>query len=323
MAKRRTNSRLLRQLAATFLEEVAEHFEIFEAERADLTTSLVRQWITHDGCATLFFGEQQVYALLSRTPLNRGKVAMMPASSDWANTLREDWKVDADDIPDVLRQLNLGQSAEIVNLEGTPLRVWVDPEKRSRNVEPLVKESHKPVPRDYLKIALYELRKVLGGEVDEQELDELGRSVAKQWQRFEGHACVFFDKDEQALLRLTEQPDGGCHVDTFLKSINLEPLLTSLGCQPETIPDVIARLNLAQEIEIHDKQGEPSLLWYDPKTRQLHLRSVNTKPAVRRPRLAPIFCPKCTAVLSPWRQGEQEQICPNCRHHVTLMTFAS
>ena len=77
--------------------------------------------------------------------------------------------------------------------------------------------------------------------------------------QFESHACVFLDEDEQALFRLTERPNGGCHVETFLKSINLESLLTSLGCPLEMIPEVIARLNLAQEVEIRDAQGEPSV----------------------------------------------------------------
>jgi hypothetical protein len=319
MAKRRINSRLLRQLAANFLEEVAEQFDVFGAEREDLTTSLVRQWITHEGCATLFFGEQQIYAVLSRTPLNRGKVTMVPASSDWANRLREDWRIDAEEIPEILRQLNWGQSTEIVNLDGTPLRLWVNPHERSRNVEPLVKETHEPVQRDYLKIALHELRRLLGNEVDEHELDEIGRSVATQWQRFDGHACVFLDEDEQALVRLTERPDGGCDVSTFLNPINLEPLLTSLGCSLEMIPDVIARLNLAQEIEIHDAQGEPSIIWHDPKLRKIRIRPLNAKkPVTARLQLASIFCPKCTAVLSPWRQGQEKQICPNCRHQVAL-----
>lgn len=319
MAKRKINSRALRQLAAKFLDDVAEEVDLLVAEREDLTTSLVRQWVSYEGNATLFFGERQVYALLARTPLGRGNVIADPVQSGWTRILREEWRINDDDLHDIFYQLNRGQSAEVVNQDGTPLRLWVDPKARSRNVEPLAAEPmpSQPVKHDYVKLALHELKRLFGEEVDDQELDELAHSVAKQWQHYNGHACVFLHEGEQALFRLIERPNGGGEIKTYLKPIHLDSVLTSLGCPPENIAEVIARLNLGQEIEVRDASGEPSILWHDPKARRVRVRHINPKP-VSRPHLASIFCPKCTAVLKPWVPHQHEQVCPNCKCVVSL-----
>jgi hypothetical protein len=34
-------------------------------------------------------------------------------------------------------------------------------------------------------------------------MDALVQSVAKQWQRHEGHACIFLEEDQQLVLTLT------------------------------------------------------------------------------------------------------------------------
>jgi hypothetical protein len=92
--------------------------------------------------------------------------------------LQEDWKIDSEQIPEIIEQLNLGQGAEVLNTEGIPLRLWVNPKERSKGIEPLVKG---PVPsatkRDYRKIATDVLEQQLGSSVGEDEMQELACSV--------------------------------------------------------------------------------------------------------------------------------------------------
>ena len=64
MRKIAADSRALRQLAEELLDEIAEDEEIFEGAWEDLATSLVRQWVSYDGNATLFLGGRQVYLVL-------------------------------------------------------------------------------------------------------------------------------------------------------------------------------------------------------------------------------------------------------------------
>jgi hypothetical protein len=60
MPTKKFNPQALRHLAEEFLRQVAEDQEMPCDERADFVTSLVRQWITYDGNATFFVGEEQV-----------------------------------------------------------------------------------------------------------------------------------------------------------------------------------------------------------------------------------------------------------------------
>jgi hypothetical protein len=68
MGQRKFNSRALRQLAEDLIRRIAPEAGIPEEEWGDLATSLVRQWITYDGSAALFLGEQQVYLAPGWTP---------------------------------------------------------------------------------------------------------------------------------------------------------------------------------------------------------------------------------------------------------------
>lgn len=319
MSKRKINSRALRQLADDLFRRVAGDDEFPEGERADFVTSLVRQWITYDGNATLFLGDRQVYLVLGRTPLGNPCVVPEPGLSGWVRELTEDWKVSPDDIPDILGQLNLGQSAEAVNGEGIPLRLWVDPKERGRGVEPLVKEDIPPgAVRDYRKIAASELLRHFGAELGPEETDELACSMASQWQQFDGHACLFIDGYTQFHFKLTELGNGGCKLDTSELRINLDAALLSFGFTPDVFPEVIARLNLGQQIEFRDRQGVRFRLWHDPKARRLchqPLDPVRSEPMVVCP---PFLCPKCTAVLLPWRSDQRKQSCPICGHTVSL-----
>lgn len=320
MTKRKLNSRALRQLAADLLEDASGKFDLSLEDREGLITSLVRQWITYDGHALLFLEETKVYFHLGSSPLGRSTIGIEPCPSNWPDVLRDDWQIGDDDLRDLLRQLNVGQSAEVVNQEGTTLRVWVDPKQRTNQVEPLSPEPRRPdAKRDFLKIALYVVRDQFS-EVDEQQLDELAHSVAKQWQQYHGQACIFLDEQRQGIFRLIERPDGGCGTNYNVVPIQLKPLLTSLGCPEEMVGDVMIRFNLGHEVEVRDAGGEPCILWHDPEKRTVRVRPLNPRPEVPQAKLASIFCPHCTAVLKLWSEEECEQACPNCGRAVPRAT---
>jgi hypothetical protein len=318
MPTKKLNTRALRQLAEELVRVLAAEGEILDSEQGDFATSLVRQWITYDGNATLFLGQRQIYVMLGNTPLGKPVPIPEPAAHGWINQLARDWSVSSDDLPEIFGQLNRGQSAETVNGDGVPLRLWVNPKERSRGVEELVKQ---PVPperkRDYRKIAADVIEQQFGDSLDTEEKDALACSVAKQWQRYDGHACLFIDGGQQLFVKLTERDDGGCDVSAKRLAVNLEPLLVSLGFAPEVCSEVIARINLSQEVHFRDREDIPSVLWHDPRARRVHVRTLDPiAPQPARSSL-PIFCPKCSAVLNGWRAGEHQQTCPQCGGSVT------
>ena len=309
----------MRRIAESLLQEIAESETIFEAERGDLATSLVRQWITYDSKATLFIGEQQIYLALAKNVAGGIGILREAFRHGWTNTLTQDWKIDPEEFPDIFGQLNRGQSAEVINSEGIPLRLWVNPKERTNGVEPLVKQ---PVPpgtkRDYHKIAGDQLEHLFGSDLDADEMEELVCSVAKQWQQYEGHACLFFDGARQICFTLTEKGDGCCTVSVKKEGINLDPLLTSFGFAPEIIRGVIARINLGQEVEFHDGKGTPSVLWHDPKTRRIHVRATNPTPPVAQTEIPPTHCSFCHTALIPSVENTPKQTCPICGQSIPL-----
>jgi hypothetical protein len=319
MRKIAADSRALRHLAEELFDDISEDEEIPEAERDDLATSLVRQWVSYDGNATLFLGGRQVYLVLGQTPLGRPYVVPLPAPQGWLKQLSRDWKVSPDDLPEVLDQLNRGQSAEVVNGDGVPLRLWVNPRDKSRGVEPLAEASAGPgAKRDYCQIAAAALVEHFGPGLDLEEMEGLARSVARQWQRHEGHACLFVGGHQQLVLKLVEQADGACEVVSRRAAVDLESALSSFGFPPEVLPQVIAGLNLNQEIDFRDRQGVRCRLWFDPKEGRVGVRPLDLVPQAAPPQTPPVVCPTCTAVLRPWQDGERQQTCQHCGHTVSL-----
>ncbi len=211
------------------------------------------------------------------------------------------------------------QSAEVINGDGIPLRLWVNPKERGRGVEPLVKENISPGRKwEYRQIAATELEQQFGEGLDAEEMDELACSVAKQWREYDGHACMFLDGHEQLHLKLTEHGDGSCEVVASRLTIDLEPALSSLGLPPEVLPEVIARMNLGQQIKFRDRNGVRSRLWHDPKARRIGVQALDPVQPAARAVSPPILCPNCTAVLRVWQDGERQQTCLLCGHTVSL-----
>jgi hypothetical protein len=319
MRKIAADPRALRQLAQELLEEIAEDEGIPEGEREDLATSLVRQWVSYDGNATLFLGGHQVYLVLGQTPLGKPCVVPLAAPEGWLKELSREWKVRLYDLPEALDHLNRGQSAEVVNADGVPLRLWVNPKEKARGVEPLAKAIVGPgMKRDYLQMAAAELVDQFGRSLDPEEMEGLARSVARQWQRHEGHACLFVGGHQQLVLTLSGHADDTCQVASKRVAVDLEAALSSFGFPPEVMPQVIAGINLNQGIDFRDRQGIRCRLWFDPKAGRIDVRPVELVPPAAAPRTPSVVCPHCTAVLRPWQEGQRQQTCPNCGCSISL-----
>jgi hypothetical protein len=149
-------------------------------------------------------------------------------------------------------------------------------------------------------------------------MDQLARSVAQQWQRYGGHASLFLDGHRQLDLKLHEQGDGTCEVVIGRAGACLERSLSSLGCPAEKFPELIARLNLGQEVGFRDGRGAPWVLWHDPQAGRVCVRRLDPVPPAVPAMAPPVLCPNCTAVLRLWRGGERQQTCAHCGHTVAL-----
>ncbi|HEX4591384.1 MAG TPA: hypothetical protein VH120_15725, partial [Gemmataceae bacterium] len=213
MPRKKTDNRELRQLAEGLINQLASDVSLPESDRADLVTSVLRQWLTYDGRATLFLGEdRQVALFLERTALGKTRVRIGTVGDRWVPLLYRLWKIKPDDMPDILDQLNQSQSADAVNSDGVRLRLWVNPKEQKQGVEPVDPEEARrrmaAEPKDYRRMAANVLDANLHGDLEADEFEQLADSVAKQWRRFDGHACIFLDPRRKVFLLIRPKGDG-------------------------------------------------------------------------------------------------------------------
>ncbi len=357
MAKRKFNSRELRELAEQLVQQAAQGEDLpDEQKHADFVTALVRQWVTYDGNATLLVEDHQIYCKLIRTPLGKLKMAPQQGQVGWLHAMIEDWDIDPDtiDLDDLHEQLNRGQGAEITNRAGVPLRFWIDPAKRSCGVQPLVKvDQLKNAPLDYHKIARRLLASKFENQLDKDELEKLAGSVAGQWKRFAGHAGIFLNSHGGFLFQLFDHGNGTYDAKVRRMVIHVDRALSSLGFSLDQLPDLIAQLNLHQVAEFHNAEGVPARLRFNPQELRVHVdllapRASRSKPKPRfvpattepkptasraaptipiafaRPsslpaadNTPPFSCSRCSAVLAPWSEGQQQQTCALCGFTIT------
>lgn len=278
MAKRKVNTRALQKLAVRMIRELVGDSAISHADRDELAAALVRQWMTYDGSAVLFIGKREHYLLLDRAWPDRCSVSPESGPNVWLDFVQAAWKVSPEQLPDIVGRLNRGQSAEVINGDGVPVRLWVNPREKSNGVEPLVRRPVPPErPRDYYcKIAASNLSRQPGVAPGDREA--FAAWVAKQWQTFGGHASLFLGGKQQMVLTLTEGPDGGCEIVTKILQVNLTMMLSRLGLSDTEISDAIARINVGAEFEFRDRHGFPSAVWYDPGKRSIVARTTYPPP---------------------------------------------
>jgi hypothetical protein len=107
--------------------------------RQELATSLVRQWITSDGHAGLVMSSGHCWFRMIRTEGGGFEVGFDAQPPRFMDRLRE-WQIVEDEIPELLHQLNLCQSASCLSQENLQLRLSMRPKERNLSVEPVADE---------------------------------------------------------------------------------------------------------------------------------------------------------------------------------------
>jgi hypothetical protein len=323
MPRKKTDTRELRRFAEEVVDDLAADVLLPPGERGDFVTSLVRQWLTYDGNASFFLGEdRQVALLLERTALGKIRVRTGTIVSRWIPLLYRHWKINPDDMPDILDQLNWSQSADVVNADGVALRLWVNPKEQKQGVEPVDPDGSRrrtaSEPEDYQRMAANMLDGNLAADLEADELDQLVESVTKQWRRFDGWACIFLDV--RRLVYLLVRPKGDGNYDQLGKRVNIDLVdhLAKFGVAAQDVPKALARLNLAESFEFEDEKGFRRRLSHDPKAQRFIIDPPVGRPQSSKPVTPPAVCPRCTAVLPPWREGEGRQTCRFCGHAVSF-----
>jgi hypothetical protein len=322
MARKKTNSATLRHIAEQEVEKIALQLGLPETDHPDWVTSVVRQWLTYDGSAYLFPDEdRQGVLFLKRTPLGQYRVELVAAKAGFIQAACRDWHIDAEEIPEIVEQLNRGQSAEVANRDGEAVRFWVDPKANRQGVEPVEKKAPQTSRRDtdLTKVVPKILRYTLKEELDPGELNAIAGSVIKQWHRFDGHACVFLDQRRALFLQYHDHKDGtyNTHVETRQRG-DLVSHLGTFGVSPDDVPEALVRLNLAEPFEFEDEKGLKRRLSFDPKAKGFIVDPPAGGPLPANPVTPPVQCPKCTAVLPQWRPGHRDQTCRFCGQMVSL-----
>ncbi len=311
MQKKQSHARELRQLAESVIEKLIAEGIVQEYQKEDLVTSLVRQWSTYEGKAALYLGDRPVYFVVKQTPLGRPYAVSNPGNPTWLSEVVRTRKIAAESVPDVIEQLNRGQSAEVTNDEGLPLRLWIDPSEGKQGVEWLVE---RPSPtegtKNYHRMASFELRQYFGPKLAADELEALTDSLARQWQKYEGHACLFVE-GKRIRFRLSERLEGGSHVATYREDTRIEEFLRSLGFADNALSQALAQINLARKVEFRDRLGQRSFLWHDPKDLRIIVET-HREPSPPAAGESPLFCPHCNAALLPWVNGEPPRVCGQC-----------
>ena len=114
-----TASPLMRRIAAAELDKIFPHMA--REPREQLTTSIIRQWLTYGGHAGVFTLASHYYLHLE----DHGEyvhvgLELVPASIP---QLLAPWGVEHDELPDIVWELNVKQSATFVNTQGRTIRV--------------------------------------------------------------------------------------------------------------------------------------------------------------------------------------------------------
>ncbi len=309
------DSKTLRELAEKFVDEITDDDDMPDSDRADIVTSLVRQWATYDGHAVFFAGVQFVFLILSQTPLGRPVIVPKPGPSNWLVGTMRGRQIDPDSLPDIVEQLNRGQSAEVMSEDGRLLRLSVNPQKESAEVELLERSLHSAdCDTSYPAIAKRYLLVRFGDDLGDEELTALAASVATQWRKFDGHASVFVGPHEEVRVALTTPSDGPATLTLKSASARLDTELSGFGFSADEIPGLIPQINRGQSVECRPAKSPPFRVWYDPK----QLRFVATGRTPTRFSATtlslPTPCPKCSALLMPSRREGKPASCPLCGH---------
>jgi hypothetical protein len=111
---------------------LAEHFSDLDVGvRNALATSLVRQWLTNDGCAGFVTTSHRYWIQLVPKEDGGVQVGVRKFKGSWGAVLSQDWHLEEDKIPAFLHQLNLCQSAQCRNKDGRSISIRIEPKART------------------------------------------------------------------------------------------------------------------------------------------------------------------------------------------------
>ena len=222
--------------------------ELPHIPRADLLTSLVRQWLTCDGKAVFLTLDLLHLTLPADESRDLSVIVRRIPAGAWFDRWAASWDVDTDAFARIVGQLNGGQSAVLTNRQGHELRVWLDPVSGGAGVEALdqnVKLAAGPV--DYLAIARNVVRQVFGLDLPTEDAEALAAGLARQWAANAG-AGVFLLPDRVVRLRLNPRENGNVAVETRNELKDVAAELMAMGIAVDYIPDALRRLNVGQAV---------------------------------------------------------------------------
>ncbi len=108
--------------------------QLLEEEEGELVTSVVRQWLTYDGHASLLKETARYYLVFCRQGEGYG-LGINEVKGDVLGRFLRDWQIDLDQASEILHRLNLSQSAEVSNRRGQVLRFSHDPKTRTLRLD--------------------------------------------------------------------------------------------------------------------------------------------------------------------------------------------
>jgi hypothetical protein len=119
------NSRFMRHIAACEIEKLFPG--VAPEAREEYVTSIVRQWVTNGLRAGVFSVAVNYWLhLVERDGQVHAGLEVCP--SNMRQTLGP-WQVVERDLPEIVHQLTLAQSATFVNADGVTVRVTADPKE--------------------------------------------------------------------------------------------------------------------------------------------------------------------------------------------------
>ena len=104
-------------------------------DQEELVTSILRQWSSYDGCAAIFTETDRFGVTLLREPDGVWALKITHQGRDTLRHFLNSWGIDPAEKPQIIRSLNLRQSAECRDCRGQSLRFWFDPQKRTLGIE--------------------------------------------------------------------------------------------------------------------------------------------------------------------------------------------
>lgn len=305
---------VLREVAENLVEGMIAEGVFPDEARDDMVTSLVRQWVTYDGNACVFTEDVHAVFSVGTTPLGQPNPKGSSQPNLWVKQAMESWRIDQAHLPDIINQLNRGQSAETTNQDDVPIRFWVNPKTRQMAVESLTGSIPKNCDLTVEQIAANELERVFP-DLDEDEHHELAKSVAQQWRTYRGHASVFADGMEYRFIVLKVE-EGLSEILKPQRPANLRKWFLERGVDVREVAGLIARINLGQDVHLEDRDGRRSRVWYDPLAGRLC-----QEPTDEIPLPVPVFCPQCKAVFPPPLLAQNQHLtCQHCGFSMMLPT---